>query len=205
MKSGICLRAAALAAAVSLWASPAMAQITNLEQLSEAQADEVYCVPHKLIAAGDAVYDVAEVFLYEDNSDELLERADNALSTASDACEAEYKWGVDQVKLGEQIGVYISAGEYLVEELYVEGLEDEEIDLIFAAFGKLSAEDQNRFLDDSWLDDAEFAKRLNATLVAIKYPGDDEYILETARLIMEVTVLTNDGMSDWLRLYGNKQ
>jgi hypothetical protein len=205
MISGFYLRAAALAAAVSLWASPATAQITDLNQLSEAQETEIYCVSDKLSASGDAFEAVAEAFLYNDNSPEQIKQAETALKTASNVCAVAYKWDAGKRALGEKIGVYISAGEYLVEELYFEGMEDEEIDLIFAALGKLPTEDQDRFLDDSWLEDAGFTKRLDAALVAAKYPGDDDYILESARLIMEVTMLTSAGTSDWVRLYINKQ
>jgi hypothetical protein len=66
-------------------------------------------------------------------------------------------------------------------------------------------EDLNRFLDESWFEDAGFTTRLDAALTAAKYPDDDEYLVETARLIMEASVLTSAGLSDWVRVYINKQ
>lgn len=205
MKSGICVRAAALAAAVSLWASPVTAQVTSLDQLSDAQQGEIHCVTVKLSAAGDAFYDVSEAFLYDDGTPEQVKQAEAALKAASEACAAVHNWDAGKRMLGEMIGVYSSVADYLAEELYFKGVEDEEIDLIFTALEKLSPEDLNRFRDSSWIEDAAFTKKLNGALVAVKYPGEDEYILESGRLIMEASVMATAGISDWVRVYINKR
>ena len=204
MKSGFWVCAAALAA-LSLWASPAMAQITGLSQLSEAQQDEMYCVADKLSAADEGFYDVAEAMLYNDKTDEEIKQAQAALKTASEACAGVYKWDAGKRALGEKIGIYTSVADYLSEELYFDGREDEESDLIFTALGKLPVEELNHFLDISWPKDAAFTQRLDGVLAAVKFPDDDKYTLEAARLIMEASVLASAGMSDWVREYINKQ
>lgn len=205
MKSGFCKRAAALAAAVSLWASPAMAQTAGSRQISEAQENEIYCVSDKLSLVGEEVYyGVAEVFLYGDNSAEQAKRVQASFKRASDACAAKYKWDATKQTLGEKIALYSSVSDYLAEELCADGVKEEQIDLIFTALGKLPVEDLPRFLDQAWTEDAEFTKRVHAALAAEKYPDDDAYVLETAGLIMEVTVLATVGISDWVRMYINK-
>ena len=148
MKSGICVRAAALVAAVSLWASPTMAQAAGPNELSEAQETEIYCVSDKLSAAGEAFYDVAEAFLYNDSTAEQIKQAETALNTASEACAVAHKWDAGKRALGEKIGVYSSVADYLSEELYFDGVEEEEIDRIYTALGALPVEELPRFLNE---------------------------------------------------------
>jgi hypothetical protein len=202
MKSGICVRAAALAAAVSLWASPATGQITNLDQLSEAQDSEIYCVHDELRDAGESFYVVVEAFLYDDKSGE---DAAAALEKATDACAAEYKWDAGKQDIGTMIGLASSIVDYLVEELHADGAKDEHFDAIDRAAMKLSKEEINRFADGSWLEDAAFIKRIDSLLIAEKFPADDDYNLETARFIIEAHVGQSLAAGEWVRAYINKQ
>lgn len=204
MKSGVYV-CAALAAVVSLWASPAIAQVTDISQLSEAQEKEIACISEKLVATEGAVDDVVETFLYDDVPAEQTGRAKTALTNASGFCAIVYKWDNTQRELSETINLYSLVGGYLADDLSSEGVTDEQIDLIFDVLDGLPRESLVRFLDVSWMDDAEFTKRMNAALVAAKFPGDDEYILESARLTMEATVLMTSGLSEWVRVYINKQ
>jgi hypothetical protein len=202
MKSGICVRAAALAAAVSLWASPAMGQITSLSQLSEAQDSEIYCVHDVLRDADESFYVVVEAFLFDDKNGE---DAAAALDKATDACAAEYKWDAGKQDIGTVTGLASAIVDYLVEELYAEGAKDEHLDAIDRVAMKLSKEDINRFTDDSWLDDAVFIKRIDTMLIAEKFPADDDYNLETARFIIEAHVGQSLAAWEWVRVYINKQ
>ena len=203
LRSGVCV--AALAAAVVSFAAPAMAQVTSFSQLSKAQDEEIACISDKLAATNGAVDDVVEAFLYADAPAEQIRRADTALTNVSGSCATLYKWDDVQRDLSAKINLYSLVGGYLADELDFEGVTDDEIDLIFDVLDRLPRESLVRFLDESWMDDAEFIKRTNAALVAAKFPGDDEYILETARLAMEAAVLMTFGISEWVRVYINKQ
>jgi hypothetical protein len=200
MKPSSCVRAAALAAVMS-FGLPATAQITSLAQLSDAQDAEIYCLSDELFDAGEAFYVVAEAFLY----DEKVEEAEAALIKAADACAARYKWDAAKQQLGMQAGAANTIVEYLVEELYADGAKDEHIDAIERVATKLSGDELNRFLNESWLEDADFIKRLDALLIAEKFPGDDSYNLETARLIIEAQIAQAVAASDWVRAYINKK
>jgi hypothetical protein len=204
MKSGSCVRAALLAAAVVTFAAPAMGQATDPGKLSEAQQKEIYCVLDKVVTRDDDAIDVAEAYVFADDSKQI-ERAEKAVKAASDACSTAYNWDASKEMLSTQIGVASLAIDYLAEDLRFEGLKDEEIDLIFLAMRKLPTDDLSRFLDDSWMDDAELVKRLDSALAAAKYPGNDEYLLESGRLVMEAAVLTSVGISDWIRQHIDKK
>ncbi len=202
MKSGNCVRAAVAAAVVSLLTPSAMAQ--GLNQLSEAQKKEMACVSEKLLVDEDAAYDVVEAYLYTDDSAQI-ERAETAVKAAGDACSVAYNWGASKLMLSEAISVSSMVVDYLTGELLATGLKEEQVQLIFTTLDKLPEEDLRRFLDDSWLDDAAFIKRLNVALAAAKYPSGSENILEDAHLIMEGTIIVTAGMADWARLHSSKQ
>jgi hypothetical protein len=184
------LRIAALVAAASLWAAPATAQ------LSDEQHKEAYCVFDK-VAEGDAHYDIAEVFLYDDAAADIVKRADDAMRTAADSCAGLHSWDAAERELAISIGRYGSVTDYLGEELWIEGLDDDEIDYVFNALDRLSRQEIERLLDDSWLDDGAFTKRLDAVLIESKFPADDAYLLETGRLMMEATVLATFAVAKW--------
>jgi hypothetical protein len=184
------LRAVALAAAALLWAAPSDAQ------LSDEQEKEAFCVFDKL-DEGDGFYDVAEAFLYDDAAADLLKRADDAMKASVDACAALHSWDAAERELATSIGRYASVADYLGEELWIEVLDNDEIEYVFNALDRLSSQEVERLLDDAWLDDEAFTKRLDAVLIESKFPADDAYLLETGRLMMEATVLTTLAVDKW--------
>jgi len=194
------VRAAALAAAVSLWASPAMAEITRLDQISETQGAEIFCLHDELLAESEPYYLVVQAFLYGKDVDE----AEAATTKAVEACAATYKWDAAKRKLGRRAGEASATVNYLIEELYAEGAKDEHIQTLERMMRKLPVKDLNRFLDEGWLEDAEFIERINARLVAEKFPGEDN-TLETARLAIEANVALTESTWEWVRAYINKE
>jgi hypothetical protein len=195
------VRAAASAAALSLWASPAMAQVASVDQLSAEQRNELYCVRDELAKDGDTLFIVAEAIVFEDPTED----AETALIQASDACRARYAWEDDKHSLALEIGVGTAILEYFVEELYLDGVKDEQIPAIDRALAKLSDKELQRFFDEDALEDDAFADRLDALLVAEKFPGNDPYVLETARIIMQTFVLQDDALRAWVDTYINKK
>ncbi len=199
MKSGLFARAVALAAVASLWVSPAMAEITKLDQISEAQGAEIFCLHDELLSGSEPYYLVVQAFLYGKDVDE----AEAAEAKAVEACATTYKWDAAKKKLGQRTGAASARVNYLIEELYAEGVKDEQVQVLERMMRKLPVKDLNRFLDDSWLEDAEFIERINARLVAEKFPGDDT-TLDTARLAIEANVALTESTWEWVRAYINK-
>src|SRR5688572_3562520 len=126
MRSGFCMRAVALAAAVSLWASPAMAQVTSLDQLSDAQEGELFCVHDELRDAGEGFYTAVDALLYGQGGGD----AEAALKKAVDACRADYKWDASKEEIGTLAGLASAAVDFLIEELYADGGTDAHMDAI---------------------------------------------------------------------------
>jgi hypothetical protein len=200
MKPGLCARAAALTAAVSLWVSPAMAEITRLDQISEVQGAEIFCLHDELLSESEPFYLVVQAFLY---GKEVVE-AEAAETKAVEACATAFKWDAAKRKLGVRAGVASATVNYLIEELYAEGAKDEHIQALEKVMRKLPQKDANRFLDDSWLEDPEFIQRINTRLVAEKFP-DDAYMLESGRLAIEAYMTMTESTWDWVRTYINKE
>src|SRR5262245_26613484 len=112
MKSGFCARAAALAAAVLLWASPAMAaEITRLDQISETQGAEIFCLHDELLSESEPYYLVVQAFLYGMHPEE----ADAAEMKAIEACAIKYKWDAAKRNLGMRTGAASARANYLIE------------------------------------------------------------------------------------------
>jgi hypothetical protein len=186
------------AAAIALWAGSASAQ-TTVEDLTEAQEDELYCVYDRL---EDDFELVAEQFLYDDLPEEEAKKATAALDAAGNTCAATYSWDDKKRDHGKNLARFGSVTDYLEEDLYFEGVKDEDIDKIYSILGRLPDAELSKFLDVSWLDDKPFIERLNAALAAGGFPkGDDDFQFETARLLMEVTVLGAVTFEQWAEAY----
>jgi hypothetical protein len=197
MKSVSCVRAAVLAAAASLWASPVLAQVASEDQLSAEQRSELYCVHDELARDDDALFAVAEAVIFEDPTED----AETALAKANETCRARYAWEDDKRSLALEIGVGTAILEYFVEELYSDGVKEEHIPAIERALAKLSEKELQRFFDDDVNDDEAFADHLDALLVAEKFPGDDPYVLEAARFVMQTVVLREGSLRAWMDAY----
>lgn len=189
----------AAAAALALWAAPALAQGAKLDNVTEAQEDEIFCVYDEIENDIDLV---AEQFLYDNLSAGDKKKADAALAAAGDACAATYNWDNSRRDRAKKVGLYATVADFLELDLVAENVKDEDIDRIYTILGSLPDADLNRFLNESWLDDEAFIARINAALAAGGFPkGDDDFQFETARLIMEVSALAADTISEWVATY----
>jgi hypothetical protein len=199
MKLSSCVRAAALAAAVVSFAAPAMGQITDLSQLSEKQRAEVYCLSDELQRDEDTFYLVANAYF----NDEDVEEAETALLGALDACAARYKWDEKKKGIGGDAGFSIAVLTFLIGTHLAEGGKMQDVEAIDRVMVKLSRDDLDHLHDGTWEDDEPFIRRLNALLIAEKFPEDD-YDLETARLIMEAHVMQSSAAWEWVNTYIKK-
>ena len=201
MKLRSCACAAALVAAVVSFAAPAMGQIASLDQLSEAQRAEIFCVNEELQRDDDVFYLIMDA--YFTGVDE--EEAEAVAKKAVDTCAARYKWNADKQNLASQAGFYFAAVDYLVEDLLASGRAKEDVEAIDRVVRKLTSDDVERFLRQEWQDDAAFMNRLETLLVAEKFSSKDAYDLETAYLIMDSYAVQTAAAWQFVETYINRK
>jgi hypothetical protein len=151
----------------------------------------MYCV--YTAVGGD--YDlVAESYLYDDLSAADAATAKDVLGKAANTCAQTHGLTESQKEAITDIGIYGSAADYLAEELMFEGVSDEAIDGVYDVLGDLSDDDLDTIIIDAdWHDDAALIGRMKTALLAVGIP-DDDYVMETAMQIIEVSALATDSV-----------
>jgi len=190
-------RLAAAFAAMALLAPPATAQKLDLNNLTQAQQDEMYCV-YEAISANDS-YLIADSYLDPSLSDEEIKKAEATLEKQVASCATKYGWSADRRALASDIGVHDAIIDVVSEDLIDEGVKEAQLKKILASLGKLASADVDAFFGNKWHDDAAFKKRIGAGLVATGFPND-EYLLEGALVMMESSIITAMSMARWADL-----
>jgi hypothetical protein len=185
-------------AAAVLWALPAVAQSAG--DLSAAQQNEMYCVQGAL-AGSDAAYDLSDAYLVAFESDEgTLKAADAVLQKYIDVCVSKYGWDTKKAELAGTIGLHRTVVQVLNEDLIIyEGLEDEDIDNVFAEVRKLSHAELDILYAGAWRTDDAFRERVAMRLIAGGFP-DDDFLIEDAMALMEAAVIAAVAESEWVAL-----
>ena len=193
--AGRCLAAAL---AIALVALPAHAQ-KQLTDLTQTQQDELYCV-YNDIADGTDFDVIAESYVYTDQSAEDSKKADAALAAATGRCAAKYGWTQDKKDVASNIGFYGTAVDYLTEDLFFSGVDDKDIDKVFAILDTLSDADLDAFYNGSWMKNEPMKARLVTALKGAGVPNDD-YMLETGQYVLEASVFAADSLFEWIDTY----
>jgi hypothetical protein len=196
MKPGFAAVLVALLAS-ACFTAPAIAQV-ELNDLTEAQEDEMYCVYDSLVASGDHEQ-VAEAYIYTDLTDDQVDEADEALEFALWDCSDDYEWDEEHEGLAEEIGQYGSVVDYLHDDLLGENVSEAGISAITGLVDKLPEADLNKFYDTSWLDDEAFKARMRTALIVEGIPNES-FVLDTSIDLMESSLLLANAMIDWLDL-----
>ncbi|HEX5006917.1 MAG TPA: hypothetical protein VFV70_07370 [Hyphomonadaceae bacterium] len=199
MKLRSCVCAAALAAAAVSFTAPAMGQISNLRQLTEAQNKEIFCLNEELQRDDDVFYLVMDA--YFTGSDD--EEAEAVAKKAIDACASRYNWDTGKRDLAAQAGFFTAAIDYLLEDL--PSVAKGDVEAVDRVARKLTEDDAERFLRQDWLDDAAFLKRIETLLTAEKFSSNDSYDLETAYFILEAYVVQTTAAWQFVETYINKK
>ena len=190
--AGRCLAAAI---AIALLAAPAHAQ-KQLKDLTKAQEDELYCV-YNDIADGKDFDVIAESYVYTDQSAEDSRKADAALAAAAGRCATKYGWTDSKKGIASNIGFYGTAVDYLTEDLFFTGVDDKDIDKVFAILDTLSEADLDAFYKGTWMKNEPMKARLVTALKGAGVPNDD-YTLETGEYVLEASVFASDALFEWL-------
>lgn len=188
--------AAAALAVLAIPVAPAVAQEGLSGLVSPEQEAEIYCVYDMLSQSGE-IYDIADVFIDPDASDDEIDGADAILNDAIDECMRAYPWSDQVQEYAAAVGIHGSVIDVVTSDLAEAGLPEASIQAIFDVLDLLDEEDMERFRAPDWLGDRRFQKRVNRTLIAAGLPNEPD-VLESSLLVMESSVLTVDAIVDWM-------
>lgn len=186
----------AAAAALTITASPALAQEGLSGLVSPEKEAEIYCVYDILSQSGDT-YAIADVFVDPDATDEDIEAADEVLGYAIEECMTAYEWTETMREYAAVIGIHGSVIDVVTADLLAEGVEQEQVQAIFDVLDLLKEEDMEVFRSPDWLSNTRFKKRMNRSLVAAGIPNE-QAVLDNSLLVMESAILSVEAIVDWM-------
>jgi hypothetical protein len=190
---------AAALAAVGLVAAPACGQ-ASLDDLSEAQQDEIYCVYDGIGVSGEAYYDIADGYLAGMGEADVLETLADTLEPFVGECVKKYAWSAERKELATAIGVVGTAADVLSEDLLDLGLNETELDAVYDAIGAMSDDDIDTLYAGSWAGNSDMQTRAQALLSEAGFP-DDPVLLPDALTLMELNVVALFATQSWVEAF----
>jgi hypothetical protein len=157
----------------------------------ETKDDGIDCVYNALAAHYDLV---AEVFLYDDMSQEDITKVDTLVETAKKDCATRYKFSEGQLFTIGELGVYVSSIDYLSEELLWSGATEASLDGVLDVFQGLSDEDVDMLFDTTWRSNVAFHDKLKSAVVAKGIPSDEDSVM-LALTILEISALADEAVT----------
>jgi hypothetical protein len=173
------LAAAALAAGFAL-AGAAHAQVQS--------DDGMACVYEELV---DDYELVAEVLIYGDLSEEEGAKADKAVEAAKATCATKHNYTQGQRDAAGEIGVLVSALDYLSEELMFSGVGDDAVDGVLDAYDSFTEEDVDALFNPDWRSDTVFLGEMEAKMLSAGIP-DEADLMDIALTILEITAMVEE-------------
>lgn len=142
---------------------------------------EEYCVYLKLTDTSD----------YQDVAVALLKGVDEdgaraIVKMAADACIKEMDMSLNQAALASDVGIYMSAADYLADGLLDAGVTEAQIDGLYVVIDQMSDDDLDLIFDGGWRDDAGMLARLKTAVLAQGIPNRD-VLLEQSYLLIETS------------------
>lgn len=157
-------------------------------QAQVARDDGMDCVYNKLIDTSDLV---AEVLLYGDLANEDTGKSAQAVEAAKTSCAAAYAYRPGQLEAAGDIGVMGSALDYLSEVLLLDGVSEDTLDGVVAAYDAFTNADVDAIFNPDWRKDAAFYGKLKAMMLSAGIP-DKPDAMEIAMTILEITAMVEE-------------
>lgn len=190
-------------AAGAVWlmaAMPALAQDPQqpgktIDDLTEAQIDELYCVYDYLGFFSDAAAMVDGYIAGDPDEAVYKEHLADVDDTATE-CSNEYDWSEDEKNTIAMIGFYGLMGDELEARLVESGLTEANIQTFYDVVDGLSDDDIGKFVDGVWIEDKAVLGRLRDGLVA-KGLGS-EAVLKNGFYLAEAYIIVSLLSATWM-------
>jgi hypothetical protein len=181
--TGIWMRRIAWSAlALGAFSAPAMAQ--------QPSPDETNCIYDNL--SDDDLFTVTEDFFAPDA--DTTKAADAAFAKVRPICSSKYNWTKNQGDAAESIALNGAIVDTLLSMMGTDP--NKNSDSVHKVWSGLSAEDQNRFVNDDWFKDKAFKQSITAKLVGAGLENDKD-VIEDALTVLESSALASDVADRW--------
>lgn len=194
-------RVAGLAAG-AVWllaAMPALAQPqppqTSIDDLSDAQVDELYCVYDYLDAFADREA-LTEGYIAGDPNAVAYKEQIAEVERAVADCNVDYEWTENRREAASILGLYGVMGDELDARLASHGLTLTQIKDVYGFIDAMPADDLNMFVDGRWVSNEGLLQRLKTGLAAKGVAGDA--VFRDAAFLAESYIIVSLLTREWL-------
>lgn len=187
-------------AAAAVWlvtAMPALAQPTpkSMDDLTEDQVDEFYCVYDSLDFFAD-VGVLVNGYVNGETETPAYKAQLKEFAGATEDCADDFDWTAERSEAASVIGFYSLLGDELDARLASYGMSKEVITGLYDFYEGLPDDDINKFVDGVWAGDAALMRRLKAGLAAKGVAGDAA--MRDASFLAEAYIIVSLMTYDWL-------
>lgn len=187
-------------AAGAVWllaAMPVLAQqpTTTIDDLTEDQKSELYCVYDYLSFFGDPE-GLTTAYMSGDVDGASYQQQLGDVEEVTAECADEYTWDEDRTDAAATIGLYGVMGDEIEARLTKAGLNEASITAIYDVVDALSDDDIDTFIDGAWSTDKALLQRLGSALQAKGITG--EAVLTNCYFLAEAYILVSLLTHDWL-------
>ncbi|MEQ1780084.1 MAG: serine protease [Hyphomonadaceae bacterium] len=171
-------------------------QDQSLDSVMATLEPEFYCVFDVLSQSG-GFQDIATAWVASDADQADVDAAEAVLSKAVKECADSYDWPKEVQAFGATVGIHGSVVQVVTDEMMTAGLKEAQLQGVFDILGDLDEEDTKAFVDESWIEDHAFKKKMYRALVRFGLPNEDE-ALENSMLVLRSSVMTADAIAKWM-------
>jgi hypothetical protein len=194
-------RLAAGLAAGAVWllaAMPALPQepVKTVDDLSEEQMDELYCVYDQLGFFGDPAA-LTDAYMSGDPDSDAYKTQMEEVDSVAANCNDEYSWTEDRKDTVAMIGLYGVMGDELEARLKEAGLKEADVTAIYDTVDAMPDNDIEAFVNGDWIAKEDLSKRFAEALgkKGIKDAANVESAFYLAEAYVIVSVLSHEWMA----------